>query len=143
MRLLRRFKRRRTADKAEDIFKKRRADTTLLGGDVHIAGDVKCTGNLRLAGRVTGNIRSPGFIFIEKGACVKGDIACASSIIHGAIDGQLNVSGKLELGRSSRVKGDIIAGAIAIERQAYISGNAISRFSLLHIFVEKRRDYME
>jgi len=143
MRFLERFKRRRTADKAEDVFKKRRSETTLIGGHVIVQGDINCAGNLRLGGRVTGDLKSPGFIFIEKGGSVRGDITCASSIINGSVDGQLNVSGKIELGQSSRVKGDIIAGAIAVERKAFLSGNAVSRFSLFHLFTEKRKEYLE
>ncbi len=143
MKLLSRFKKRRTSDRAQDIFAKKRPTTTVIGDNVAIIGDIRCAGNLRLAGRVTGDVTGPALVFIEKGASVRGGLTCSSTIINGSIDGQINVSGKVELGRSSRVKGDIIAGALAIERHAFITGNAISRFSLLHLFTEKRKEYAQ
>ncbi|MEW5806687.1 MAG: polymer-forming cytoskeletal protein [Acidobacteriota bacterium] len=143
MKFLKKLKKRRAFDEMWNLFEKPDSNTTVLGRDVMVDGNMECSGNIRISGRMAGEVRSPGMVFVERGASVKGGITCASSIINGSVDGQINVSGKVELGRSSRVKGDIIAGSLAIEREAFISGNAVSRFSQLHLFAEKRADHME
>lgn len=141
MNIFHRFKKKRTLDKADDLYKKPKHDTTIIGKDVSIEGILECAGNLRLSGRISGKISSPGIVFIEKGASLKGNLSSSHSIINGSVDGEINVGGNVELGEFSRVKGDIIAGSLAIERGAFISGNAVSRFSSFHVFKEKRKSF--
>ncbi len=143
MTIFNRFKKKRTIDKAEDLYKKPKPYTSVIGRNVHIDGILKCAGNVRLSGRISGKIISPGMIFIEKGASLRGDLSSNYSIINGSVDGEINVNGKVELGEYSRVKGDIVAGSLAIERGAFLSGNAISRFSSCHLFKEKRKPLIE
>ncbi len=69
---------------------------------------------------------------------MKGDLSSGQAVIYGSVDGEINVKGKVELGKSSRVKGDIMAGILAVERGAFLSGNAVSRLSKLIIFTDKR-----
>ena len=137
------MKRKRTFDRAKDLYKRKRPDTTIIGKPVSLEGILECSGNVLLSGRMTGKIMSPGIIYIEKGGSVKGNIMSDHAIIEGSVDGELNVKEKVELGKFSRVKGDIMAGSLAIERGAFISGNAVTRLSTLHLFTEKRKSLAE
>jgi cytoskeletal protein CcmA (bactofilin family) len=138
MHIFHRLRKKRTLDLAKDLYKKPKAETTIIGRHVFIKGILNCRGNVRLSGRFSGKISSPGMILLEKGASVKGDLSSGHAIIYGSVDGEINVKGKVELGRSSRVKGDIMAGTLAVERGAFLSGNAVSRLSELIVFTDKR-----
>lgn len=141
MQIFHRFRKRRTLDLAKDLYKKPKPETTVFGKQVTIKGILNCKGNVRLSGRFSGKVSSPGTIFLEKGASVKGDLSSGNAIIYGSVDGEINVKGKVELGSSSRVKGDIIAGTLSIQRGAFLSGNAVSRLSSLNLFTEKRKPF--
>ena len=53
---------------------------------------------------------------------IKGNISAQSVIISGEVDGDITVTGKLELLSSGKIAGDIVAGSLVIDEGASFDG---------------------
>ena len=81
-------------------------------------------GMLRIDGRLSGNINSQdGTLIVGTGGQVDADIEVAVAIIHGTINGDIIATKRIEIGRSSRVIGNIQAPTLIIEQGAIFEGN--------------------
>lgn len=79
--------------------------------------------NIKLSScEIKGNLKSTDAIFVDEATTVIGDIEAHNIKVLGNINGRLSVDDKVELFSSCSVKGDIVAGNIAIEEGAIIDG---------------------
>ena len=85
-------------------------------------GDFETAGNLRIDGKIIGNIISTANVAIGKGGCVEGNITAATIKISGKVQGNIEASGLLVLSASSIVNGEIKAKSLAVEEGAVING---------------------
>ncbi len=85
-------------------------------------GDFETAGNLRVDGKIIGNILSTANVAIGKGGCVEGNITGATVKISGKVQGNIEASGLLVLSATSIVHGEIKAKSLAVEEGAVING---------------------
>ncbi|MAR26400.1 MAG: hypothetical protein CMC50_03120, partial [Flavobacteriaceae bacterium] len=64
-----------------------------------------------------------GKVVIGEEGSVIGRIDCSNSDIAGSIDGIIDVSGILSLKSSSKVKGEVLVGKLAVESGANVDAN--------------------
>ncbi|MHB8876327.1 MAG: bactofilin family protein [Myxococcaceae bacterium] len=95
---------------------------TVIGKGCNIEGTIKVDGPLRIEGSVTGKIQTRDTIVVSVGARVTAEIAGATVIIHGTVEGDITASTAIELHPPARVKGTIGAPAVVIERGAIFEG---------------------
>ncbi len=123
------------------------ADTTLEGtlrtkGDVTIAGtfkgDIVAEGDVTLYTSVTGNVTARNLtlmgcdlrgectttetVVIREKASLQGNIKAKEVLCSGAVDGDIVASDNVKLETTARVKGNITAGSLSVERGAFIQG---------------------
>ena len=94
----------------------------LIGEGTVITGDVITEGNVRIDGKLTGNLRAKGKLIVGDTGYINGEISCNLSEISGNIDGKIQVNELLSLKSTSKVQGDIFTDKLAIEPGAVFTG---------------------
>lgn len=95
-----------------------------VGAGTVVSGDAEFKGMLRIDGRFTGRVRSEkGSLIVSAGGVVEANIEVASAKINGTVNGDITATGRIELGRSARVHGNLQTPALIIEDGAVFEGN--------------------
>jgi len=97
---------------------------TLIGNKVTIQGTLNGEGNLRIDGKVEGEIILNGDLFVGKTGLVNANIQGHSAIVAGEVNGNFTLSGKLELTETAKVAGDIEMGTLVIHEGAEFRGHS-------------------
>ena len=105
-----------------------------------ITGDIECEGMVSIVGQVTGNVlaqseiyvsterslhgdlSSEGAVKIGVGTVVVGDVNGTSSYIAGAVKGNIDVNGHVEVDSTAIIRGDINAKSIQVNSGAVVDG---------------------
>ena len=87
-----------------------------------ITGEVKSAGDVRIDGKLKGNVNIKGRLVIGATGHIEGEIICANCDISGAVSGKITVSELLSLKSSANINGDIITKKISIEPGAMFTG---------------------
>jgi cytoskeletal protein CcmA (bactofilin family) len=95
----------------------------IIGIGTQISGDVNSNSDIRVDGSLTGKLITKGKVVIGESGKVNGEINCKNSDVEGSIEGKIKVTELLSLKAKARIKGDIIAGKLAIEPGCQFSGN--------------------
>ena len=88
-----------------------------------IVGEITSKADFRIDGSVEGKIVTSGKVVIGEEGSVIGRIDCSNSDIAGSIDGIIDVSGILSLNSTSKVKGEVLVGKLAVESGANVDAN--------------------
>ncbi len=95
-----------------------------VGAGTALTGEANFKSMLRVDGHLSGRISSDtGTLIISAGGQVDADIEVAIALVNGAVNGDIIVTKRLELGRAARVVGNIQAPALIIEQGAIFEGN--------------------
>lgn len=95
---------------------------TTLGEGVIFKGELAFERLLRIDGIFEGILVSNGKIIIGPTGSVKADIQLQEAIIEGNVEGNITVSGKVELRGGAVVKGDIHAGTLCVDEGVKLLG---------------------
>ncbi|QQS40751.1 MAG: polymer-forming cytoskeletal protein [Acidobacteriota bacterium] len=95
-----------------------------VGHGTVLTGETYFHSMLRVDGQLTGKVASEdGMLIIGSTGQVDADISVASATISGAVNGDITVTEKLELGRTARVVGNIKTPRLLIEDGAILEGS--------------------
>lgn len=103
---------------------------TLIGSNTTLTGEVHFQGGLHVDGHIHGNLVSEGehsLMIISPAASVEGEIHGHEVVINGRIQGDVYAAGRLELGETAQVTGDVYYGAITVAIGATVNGRLIHR----------------
>lgn len=101
-----------------------RDEVTTISGGVIIEGKLTSNGNVRIDGRVNGDINANGSIIIGESGEVTGEINADIINLGGKVTGTVNAREKLVLEAKSILKGDLITKILVIEAGAYFEGKS-------------------
>lgn len=87
-----------------------------------IRGSIETSANLRLEGKVEGDVKCNGRLFMSESGKITGDIRSESAALQGRVQGDIISSDLLHLYSSSIIKGDIQAKRLLIEDGASFDG---------------------
>jgi len=99
-------------------------ETTIIRSGVKIEGKITSSGNIRVDGEIQGDIFSESNITIGEDAQVNGQLNANAITIGGKVSGTVIAKGKLILGSTGNLKGDIITKNLAIEAGAKFDGKS-------------------
>src|SRR5712691_8591307 len=102
------------------------AGLTLIDADITLVGEIVSEENIRLRGRVEGNVLTSGSVVIEPRGSVQGDITAENLIVEGSVEGRVVVARKFELRPTGRMRGDIRAAIVAIAEDAFLQGKVLA-----------------
>jgi cytoskeletal protein CcmA (bactofilin family) len=100
----------------------RTGDEGLLPPGVALDGTLRTAGDLRVAGRATGELHCEGTLTIAEGAHVDARVVAGRLVVAGTLSGEITCCGKLHLLPTARVAGRLTTASLAIEDGARYQG---------------------
>ncbi|MFW6389772.1 MAG: bactofilin family protein [Halanaerobiales bacterium] len=97
---------------------------TILGAGTVIEGDISTKGSLRIEGKVKGNIKAEGDLYIGENGKIEKEIKARNVIIAGSVNGNIIAAKKIELLPAGKLKGDIQTKVLKIEEGAVFNGSS-------------------
>src|SRR5512144_1036863 len=94
----------------------------LLGRGSEFDGKLTFEGTVRIDGKFTGSIVTKDVLVVGEGAVVSAEIDCGTIIVHGQIVGNVRARVGVELHSPARVKGNIEAPSLMIEKGVTFDG---------------------
>ena len=98
------------------------SSSNTISKDTSIDGNVETTGNLRIEGKIKGNIRARSKVVLGNSGEVEGKVYAQTADIEGTIKGTVQVEGMLTLKSTAHIKGDIRTGKLVMEAGAVFDG---------------------
>lgn len=102
---------------------KNEQEFTQIGRSVQVNGDIAGKTDLRIAGRVYGNVSIDGELILEKLAIIEGDVKCGAAILAGVIKGNVDCKSKLLLQDNAKIIGNVKAEQLVINEGAIFQGS--------------------
>lgn len=96
--------------------------STIVGKGTVLEGNIETLGNIRVDGKVIGNIKTKNKIALGDSSLVDGNILSQNAEIAGEIKGSIEVSDLLILKASAVIHGDIAANRLVVEAGASFNG---------------------
>ena len=119
-----------TNKKTEKSPETRTPSFNLIANGTEITGDITTEGDLRIDGRVHGNVSCTAKLVVGDGGDITGNISCYSGEISGTVQGQVVAKEILQLKQSAMIQGDIEATRFIVEEGASINGRCTTSRSL-------------
>jgi cytoskeletal protein CcmA (bactofilin family) len=94
----------------------------LIGSGTTVKGDIHSDHDLRIDGKVEGNILGTSKVIIGTNGLVEGNITGKQADILGKVNGNIKVSDILQLRGSSIVNGNVFAAKLQVEPTATFNG---------------------
>lgn len=93
-----------------------------IGKGTSIEGDLESYGNIRLDGKVVGNVKTKSKIAMGESSYLEGNLVALNAEISGEIKGTVEVAEVLLLKPSAVINGDIKTGRLIVESGAVWNG---------------------
>jgi cytoskeletal protein CcmA (bactofilin family) len=97
--------------------------SNIIGKGTSLQGDIETYGNLRIEGKVKGNIKSKSKVALGHSSDVDGNLIAQNAEVAGHVSGKVQVTELLILKASAVVEGDIMAGKLVVESGAMFNGS--------------------
>ena len=101
-----------------------------FGNGTVINGDVTTEGDIRIDGRVTGNVVSKAKVVIGNTGVIEGDVICQNAYIDGRVNGNLQVTELLILSKTANITGDLVLKKLVVEEGAKFNGKCTMGMSV-------------
>lgn len=96
-----------------------------------ISGDVSAQTDLRIDGKIIGNISCASKVVVGATAHIAGHIKCNDLTIEGKVKGNLEVNGVLFFRTSAAFEGDVKYKKLIVEEGAAINGSLVNMTSVV------------
>ena len=96
---------------------------TVLGEFTSFTGNIDSEGSIKVLGKVEGDVKASGDVYIEPTSSVKGNIYGSNVYISGYIKGNVLAKGILHLMTQAKLYGDIEVNSIVTDEGAIFQGN--------------------
>lgn len=107
-----------------------------------VNGNIQCPGCLVINGKVNGDIKADGDIYISRTAVTNGNISADRITVSGIVEGNITSKGILRILSTGKISGDINVGSCIAEKGGIFVGSCSMKPSPLKLlesmYVEKR-----
>ena len=93
-----------------------------IGKGTVVQGNIETFGNIRIEGKVIGNVKSKSKIALGQSSLVEGNIMAQNAEISGEVKGVVEVTDQLILRPLSVINGDIVTNKLIVESGATFNG---------------------
>lgn len=93
-----------------------------IGKGTFLEGNVETYGNIRIEGKVTGNVKSKSKVALGPSSFVQGNVVAQNADLEGEVKGRIEVSELLVLKATAVIHGDIVTGKLVVEPGAVFNG---------------------
>ena len=95
----------------------------IIRSGTEINGDINCRGDIRIDGKLIGNLVSDGKVVVGEEGIVEGNIKCSNATISGGVKVNIEVNELLTLKSTANLVGEINTNKLMIEPGANFSGS--------------------
>jgi cytoskeletal protein CcmA (bactofilin family) len=106
-------------DKLRHLLRRR---ATVIGPDTVVAGAVQATHGLKIFGRLEGQVKGGGHVFVGRGGFVTGDIEAEDVTVGGSVEGSVIARNHLRLLATGVVVGDVQHRTLSVQRGGQFRG---------------------
>lgn len=96
---------------------------TILGKGSEFEGKLTFEGQVRIDGKFSGQVFTKDSLVIGEGAKVNAEINAGTVIVNGVVEGNIRATQLIELHQPGRVKGNLEAPAISMDRGVIFEGS--------------------
>jgi len=96
---------------------------TVIGEYTTFVGNVDTEGSLKILGKVEGDVKAGGDIYIESSSSITGNVYGSNIYVSGKVKGNIIAKGILHLQAQARLYGDIEVSSIVTDEGAIFQGN--------------------
>jgi len=114
---------------AEDISN----SSNIIGKGTALEGNIETYGNIRVEGKVRGNIKTKSKVALGQSSHVEGNVLSQNAEIAGEVKGKVEVSDLLILKPTAVIYGDIITNKLIVEQGASFNGGCKMGVSIKEI----------
>ncbi|MFZ5999766.1 MAG: bactofilin family protein [Bacteroidota bacterium] len=97
--------------------------SNVIGKGTVLEGNIETFGNIRIEGKIIGNIKSKSKIALGNSSHVEGNITAQNADIEGEVRGKIEIGELLVLKATAVVHGDILTGKLVVEPGAVFNGS--------------------
>lgn len=94
----------------------------LLGAGAEFEGKLTFKGTVRIDAKFTGSIVTNDVLVVGERARIDAEITCGTVVVHGEVNGNITAKTGVELHRTARVRGNVEAASLSIEKGAVLQG---------------------
>ncbi len=98
---------------------------SIISADSIIKGDMDSVGDIRIDGKVIGNINCKAKIIIGQQGTIEGNLNGNQADILGTINGDIKMTGQLNLLGNSIINGNIHVGKLQMESSVIFNGKCV------------------
>ena len=98
---------------------------SIISADSIIKGDMDSVGDIRIDGKVIGNINCKAKIIIGQQGTIEGNLNGNQADILGTINGDIKMTGQLNLMGNSIINGNIHVGKLQMESSVIFNGKCV------------------
>ncbi len=108
------------------MFGKPKGNLTYLGPEAEVLGDLRAKGQVRIDGRVQGNVVVEGDLEVGPTGVLEGPKVVAQSLtVHGEVRAEVEAQ-KVSLAKTARLLGTVQAQTLEVEAGAVFVGQSLS-----------------
>lgn len=97
--------------------------SNVIGKGTVLEGNIETFGNIRIEGKVVGNVKSKSKIALGSSSHIDGNVSAQNADIEGEVRGKIEISDLLVLKATAVVHGDILTGKLVVEPGAVFNGS--------------------
>jgi len=97
--------------------------TTIIGADTHIKGDMTFGTTAKILGTCEGRISGKGEVQVASGATCKAEVEAARITIDGQVEGNITARERVQLNANAKMTGDLVATTLVVEGGAAFVGH--------------------
>lgn len=112
-----------TMAKNQESQQAREGVISIIGPGMHVIGDCKTEGTLRVEGSIEGTVTAGKAVVVGKDGVVNGDIDTQDAVIGGRVSGTIEAESRLELQATCVIEGEVRARRIKLEEGGRVNGN--------------------
>jgi len=95
---------------------------TIIGINSKFEGNIESSGTIRIDGKLIGDIKVKGDIYVGKEALIAGNISANNIFISGRVEGNVEANGILKIQSSAKLYGDITVNSLITEEGSVFEG---------------------
>lgn len=96
--------------------------SNIIGKGTTLEGNIETFGNIRVEGKVIGNIKTKSKVALGHSSYVEGGVLAQNAEIAGHITGSVEITEVLVLKATSVIEGDVISNRLIVESGATFNG---------------------
>jgi len=97
--------------------------SNVIGKGTVLEGNIETSGNIRIEGRIVGNLKSRSKAALGHSSVVDGNVSAQNADIEGTVKGRVEIADMLVLKSTANVHGDISTGKLVVEPGAVFNGS--------------------